>query len=85
MLIKIALASATIAFLVPIGWTQALAENRGAVRRDRARRFAIQGALYATEMKHPLGAVIVAAMLSGIGGGVIRDLLAGRKPTRVEG
>lgn len=42
--------------------------------------FAIQGALYATEMNHPLSAVIVAAILTGSGGGIIRDLLAGRKP-----
>ncbi|MDP4171846.1 MAG: trimeric intracellular cation channel family protein [Bacillota bacterium] len=43
--------------------------------------FAIQGALYASKMNHPLSAVIVAAVLTGIGGGIIRDLLAGRKPT----
>jgi uncharacterized membrane protein YeiH len=42
--------------------------------------FAIQGALYAYEMNHPLSAVIVAAVLTGSGGGIIRDLLAGRKP-----
>ncbi|MGF2615756.1 trimeric intracellular cation channel family protein [Rossellomorea vietnamensis] len=42
--------------------------------------FAIQGALYASEMNHPLSAIIVAAVLTGSGGGIIRDLLAGRKP-----
>ncbi|MBT2691086.1 trimeric intracellular cation channel family protein [Bacillus sp. ISL-47] len=42
--------------------------------------FAIQGALYATEMNHPLSAVIVAAVLTGSGGGIIRDLLARRNP-----
>lgn len=42
--------------------------------------FAIQGALYAVKMGHPLSAVIVAAVLTGIGGGIIRDLLAGRRP-----
>ncbi|MDF2854939.1 MAG: rane protein [Neobacillus sp.] len=42
--------------------------------------FAIQGAIYAVNMNHPLSAVIVAAVLTGIGGGIIRDLLAGRKP-----
>lgn len=42
--------------------------------------FAIQGALYASKMGHPLSAVIVAAVLTGIGGGIIRDLLAKRKP-----
>ncbi len=42
--------------------------------------FTIQGALYAAQMKYPVGTVIVAAVITGIGGGVIRDLLAGRKP-----
>ncbi|WP_027408797.1 trimeric intracellular cation channel family protein [Anoxybacteroides tepidamans] len=42
--------------------------------------FAIQGALYAENMNHPLSAVIVAAVLTGSGGGIIRDVLAGRKP-----
>jgi len=42
--------------------------------------FAIQGAIYAVNMNHPISAVIVAAVLTGIGGGIIRDLLAGRKP-----
>ncbi|MED3552081.1 trimeric intracellular cation channel family protein [Cytobacillus praedii] len=42
--------------------------------------FAIQGALYASEMNHPLSAVIVAAVLTGSGGGIVRDLLARRKP-----
>ncbi|OPF75934.1 trimeric intracellular cation channel family protein [Bacillus paralicheniformis] len=42
--------------------------------------FAIQGALYAVHMNHSVSAVIVAAVLTGSGGGMIRDLLAGRKP-----
>lgn len=42
--------------------------------------FAIQGALFATKMGHPLSAIIVAATLTGTGGGMIRDVLAGRKP-----
>ncbi|WP_110112746.1 trimeric intracellular cation channel family protein [Bacillus sp. CGMCC 1.16541] len=43
--------------------------------------FAIQGALYASHMNHTMSAIIVAAVLTGSGGGIIRDLLAGRKPT----
>jgi uncharacterized membrane protein YeiH len=42
--------------------------------------FAIQGALYAVKMGHPTSAVVVAAVLTGSGGGIVRDLLAGRKP-----
>jgi uncharacterized membrane protein YeiH len=42
--------------------------------------FAIQGALYAVDAELPLSAVMVAAMMTGIGGGMIRDIMAGRKP-----
>lgn len=42
--------------------------------------FAVQGALHAMNKSYPLSAIAVAAMLTGIGGGLIRDLLAGRKP-----
>lgn len=42
--------------------------------------FAIQGAIYAYEMGLPISAAIVAAALTGTGGGMIRDILAGRKP-----
>lgn len=42
--------------------------------------FSIQGALYAAEIHLPLVAVIIASVMTGIGGGVIRDVLAGRKP-----
>ncbi len=43
--------------------------------------FAIQGALYAVGMGHPLSAVVTAAVLTGSGGGLVRDVLAQRKPT----
>ncbi len=42
--------------------------------------FAIQGALYATDMSQPISAIIISAILTGSGGGVVRDLLARRKP-----
>lgn len=42
--------------------------------------FAIQGALFAVKLQLPISAVIVAGVLTGAGGGVIRDVLAGRKP-----
>ncbi|MBM7636749.1 trimeric intracellular cation channel family protein [Streptococcus saliviloxodontae] len=42
--------------------------------------FSIQGALHAENLNQPLSAVIVAAILTGAGGGVVRDVLAGRKP-----
>lgn len=42
--------------------------------------FAILGAMFAYDMSLPISAAIVAAALTGTGGGVIRDILAGRKP-----
>ncbi|HLR64584.1 MAG TPA: trimeric intracellular cation channel family protein [Pseudogracilibacillus sp.] len=42
--------------------------------------FAIQGAIFASEMGLPLSASIAAAALTGTGGGMIRDILADRKP-----
>lgn len=42
--------------------------------------FAIQGALSAVQIGAPLSAVLVAATLTGSGGGMIRDVFAGRKP-----
>lgn len=42
--------------------------------------FSVQGAMYAMKLQQPLSAVIVAAVLTGAGGGVVRDVLAGRKP-----
>jgi len=42
--------------------------------------FAIQGAMLAISLNMSIYAVMVAAVLTGAGGGVIRDLLAGRKP-----
>lgn len=42
--------------------------------------FAIQGAMHAVHLELPIVAVIVAAVLTGAGGGVVRDLLAGRRP-----
>lgn len=42
--------------------------------------FSVQGALFAYSMGLPLSACIAAAALTGTGGGMIRDVLAGRKP-----
>ncbi|GMA62172.1 TRIC cation channel family protein [Alicyclobacillus fastidiosus] len=42
--------------------------------------FSLQGALYAGQYTGNVGMTVMAALFTGIGGGVIRDLLAGRKP-----
>ncbi|GAK05067.1 hypothetical protein JCM19037_3534 [Geomicrobium sp. JCM 19037] len=42
--------------------------------------FAAQGAIFANSMGLPVSAAIAAAALTGTGGGMVRDLLAGRRP-----
>jgi uncharacterized membrane protein YeiH len=42
--------------------------------------FAIQAAIHCTAIGLPLASTVVAALLTGAGGGVIRDVLAGRQP-----
>ena len=42
--------------------------------------FAIQGSMSAVQFDAPLSAVVVAATLTGAGGGIVRDVFAGRKP-----
>ncbi|TYP72529.1 putative membrane protein YeiH [Paenibacillus methanolicus] len=79
MLLKTAVVAMTIAFILPVRWIQHWRRSEAFFDAIGLSAFAIQGALYATG-KHPLSAVIVAAMLTGIGGGMIRDVLAGRKP-----
>lgn len=79
-LFKVAIISITIIFLFPNGlmthW------ERWGMYFDAIglAAFAIQGAMFAVELALPLSAVIVAGILTGAGGGIIRDLLAGRRP-----
>jgi uncharacterized membrane protein YeiH len=42
--------------------------------------FALQGALAASHVHGYLGLMLLSAMFTGLGGGMIRDILAGRKP-----
>lgn len=42
--------------------------------------FSISGALLAAQKELPLAAVVLAALLTGSGGGILRDILARRKP-----
>ncbi|OYD07339.1 trimeric intracellular cation channel family protein [Paludifilum halophilum] len=79
-LFLIALAAITITMLAPIFWMDHWKKWGSFFDAIGLAAFSIQRALYAVGMGHPLVAVIVAAVLTGIGGGVIRDVLAGRKP-----
>ncbi|OAB44609.1 trimeric intracellular cation channel family protein [Paenibacillus glacialis] len=80
LLIRLALISVVIAFILPLKWIKHWKKTEALFDAIGLSAFAIQGAIYATEMNHPLSAVLVAAVLTGIGGGIIRDILAGRKP-----
>lgn len=79
-LILLALLSVIVAFILPLAWIQHWKKTEVLFDAIGLSAFAIQGALYAAQMNHPLSAVLVAAVLTGSGGGIIRDLLAGRKP-----
>jgi len=80
LLFHIALLSMTAVFLFPRNLLKHWQKWGNLFDAIGLSAFAIQGAMYAENMNHPLSAVIVAAVLTGIGGGIIRDLLAGRKP-----
>jgi uncharacterized membrane protein YeiH len=77
---EIALLSITAVFLFPANLLRHWQKWGNLFDAIGLSAFAIQGAIYASKMGHPLSAVIVAAVMTGIGGGIIRDLLAGRKP-----
>ncbi|MFS1512492.1 trimeric intracellular cation channel family protein [Chengkuizengella sp. SCS-71B] len=78
-LFVIAIISMLIVFLLPNLWFHFIKQWMFFDAVGLA-AFSIQGALFAVDMNLPISAVIVAALLTGSGGGIIRDLLAGRKP-----
>lgn len=80
LLIRTALFAMTLVFLLPLKWIRWWKTGEWFFDAIGLSAFAIQGALYATQRGLPLSAVIVAAVMTGIGGGIIRDVLAGRKP-----
>lgn len=80
MLFQIALVAMTAVFLFPNNLLKHWRKWGNFFDAIGLGAFAIQGALFATSMGHPISAVVVAAVLTGSGGGIIRDLLAGRKP-----
>lgn len=79
-LFEIALLAITIVYLLPYNWV--INWKNCVVFFDAIglAAFAIQGANYAVSIDAPLIVVIIAACMTGTGGGMIRDLFAGRKP-----
>ncbi|WP_273127035.1 trimeric intracellular cation channel family protein [Bacillus weihaiensis] len=80
LLFQVALFAMTIVFLFPYRLLRHWHKWGNFTDAIGLSAFAIQGALYAVEMNHPISAVVVAAVLTGSGGGIVRDVLAGRKP-----
>jgi uncharacterized membrane protein YeiH len=80
LLIYTALIAVTLVIICPAIWFATLRKWLTFFDAIGLSAFSIQGALYATKMNQPLVAVIFAAVMTGIGGGVVRDMLAGRKP-----
>lgn len=80
LLLKTAIIAVAVVFILPLSWIRHWRRSEAFFDAIGLSAFAIQGALYATQQSHTLAAVVVAAIMTGIGGGMIRDVLAGRKP-----
>jgi uncharacterized membrane protein YeiH len=80
LLIHIALVAITLVFLFPRTLIKQWHRWGNFTDAIGLSAFAINGALYSIEMGHTISAAVVAAVLTGCGGGMIRDLLGGRKP-----
>ena len=69
-----------LALVLPITWSQYGKTPMLLFDAVGLATFAVEGALYAVRVHAPLGAVVAAATITGIGGGIIRDVLAQKKP-----
>lgn len=81
LMFQIALAAITIFFLFPHKLVKHWHRWGNITDAIGLAAFTISGAMHAVRLDLGLGATIFAAILTGAGGGIIRDLLAHRKPT----
>lgn len=79
-LLYIALVSITIIYMLPKKWLDSWNRWNDFFDAVGLSAFAIQGAIFALSFHLPLGAVILSSIVTGIGGGMLRDVLARRKP-----
>ncbi|RHW38150.1 trimeric intracellular cation channel family protein [Neobacillus notoginsengisoli] len=70
----------TLVFLLPNHWLEHIKNWIIFFDAVGLAAFAIQGANYAVSVSAPFIAVIIASTITGAGGGMIRDVFAGRKP-----
>ena len=79
-LLVIAILAALVVFALPRRWLARWHPLEVVCDAVGLAAFSIQAAITATALGFPLLAVTIAAFLTGSGGGIIRDLLAQRKP-----
>lgn len=79
-LFRIAFIVITLVFFLPSIWDGRLKKSIILFDAIGLAAFAVQGANYAVSENLPMIAVILAAILTGAGGGMVRDILAGRRP-----
>ncbi|HJV45412.1 MAG TPA: trimeric intracellular cation channel family protein [Bacillota bacterium] len=80
LLINVSLITITILTILPKGWVKIWNKWGHFFDAIGLSAFAIQGAIYASQLGHPITAIVVSSVMTGIGGGIIRDMLACRKP-----
>ena len=80
LLLSVAVLATLAVFVLPRPWPARWQPLEVTFDAIGLAAFSIQAAIAATHMGFPLIAVLVAAFLTGTGGGIIRDLLARRKP-----
>ncbi|MGI8313534.1 trimeric intracellular cation channel family protein [Halobacillus mangrovi] len=79
-LLYVAFGTIAIVYFFPKSWV--MSWDRWNIYLDAIglSAFALQGASFAIENEFPLGGIIFASILTGVGGGVTRDVLAQRRP-----
>jgi uncharacterized membrane protein YeiH len=79
-LLAVAALATLVVFVLPRHWLRRWLSLEVIVDALGLAAFSVQAALIATQLHFPLIAVLFAALLTGCGGGIIRDVLAHRKP-----
>ncbi|MFQ3545285.1 trimeric intracellular cation channel family protein [Halobacillus rhizosphaerae] len=79
-LLYVAIGTIAVVYFFPKSWV--MAWDRWNIYLDAIglSAFALQGAAFAIDQDFPLGGVLFSAVLTGVGGGVARDVLAQRRP-----
>jgi uncharacterized membrane protein YeiH len=80
ILLYTALSAITIIYMLPKKWIHSWNRWNDFFDAVGLSAFTIQGAVFAMSLHLPLGAVVLSSIVTGIGGGMLRDVLARRKP-----